>query len=233
MIGVVRRLSDLEIILSERWYRVPARRTFLRRPRYLAFYLTKRCGPRGGAVTHYAPIKKVSRSLRRNLLPREKSHPGAGDPYWKFHLGEVRKLPRRIENKLQRRITFAYTTIELLLNAHEVGELFRVPPLEEIMRKLLEKSRISFKTQFCVIDRKKCRYRLDFAVFCKKGKLALECDHSRWHSQPARRKKDRRRDLWLRKRGWTVIRFREEDLLLHPGETIEQVRKRILELGGQ
>ena len=227
LIGVVRRRKDLQLILEQRWYRVPARQRFRRAVHYLAFYLTGGCGRSGRAISHYAPVRRVSVVRRRRLLPDEADHPRAEELYLKFKLGPVRRLPRRIENRLRRRIFFAYTTISRLRKAREIGELFDIPPLEEVMRMNLKKAKISYLSQYCVMDKGKCRYRLDFAVFSPLGKIAVECDHSRWHSRPAQREKDLKRDRWLRSRGWKVLHFFEEDILKRPRKTISAIKSQL------
>ena len=233
LIGVVRRKIDLELVQREHWYRIPSHLTFRYRPRYLALYPTSGCGTRGGAITFYTTIKKISRVRRGELLPREKKHPRAKEWYWKLQLGPIQHLPHRIANRLRRRLTFAYTTRDRLLRAEEIGELFGIPPLEEILRKALLSARISSLPQFCVMSRKKCRYRIDFALFCRKGKIALECDHSRWHQRPERRVKDRQRDRWLKRHGWTVMHFSEDEITERLSSVIRSIKSRIRALGSQ
>lgn len=42
--------------------------------------------------------------------------------------------------------------------------------------------------------------------------LVVECDGEYWHSLPGRIKKDRKRDYWLRSKGYRVIRIPERDI---------------------
>ena len=232
LIGVVKRKEDLEHLRKDRWYRIPGNLSFRRSPHYLAVYPTARCGSGGGGISFYSPIRKITRTRRIDILPEEESHPRAGEWYWKLQLGPIRNLPHRIENRLRRRITFAYTTRKKLLQAQEVGELFGIPPLEEIMRRSLIKAGITPTPQFCVMRNKKCLYRIDFAVFCRKGKIALECDHSRWHQRPARKKKDRERDRWLKRHGWKVIHLTEDNIIKNPVKAIGLIDDQIMILGG-
>jgi very-short-patch-repair endonuclease len=232
LIGVVKRKVDLEHLRKDLWYRIPGNISFQRSPRYLAVYPTAGCGSGGGGISFYSTIREITRSRRIELLPEEDLHPRAEECYWKLHLGPPRRLTRRIENRLRRRITFAYTTRKKLLQAHEIGELFGIPPLEEIMRRSLLKAKITTTPQFCVMCRKICRYRIDFAIFCRKGKIALECDHSRWHQRPARKKKDRERDRWLKRRGWMIIHLTENNIINNPVEAIELIDNQIGIMGG-
>lgn len=233
LIGVVRRRADLVRAEREGWYRIPGTVRFRRRPRYLALYPVRSCGRDGGKISRYWPVTKVSRRRRIDLLPEEPGHPRAGERYWKLELGAPVKLPRPVQNRLRRRLAFAYTTVPRLRRAKEIGELFGVPPLEEIARRGLAGAGISAREQFTVRDGKKWRYRIDFAVFCRRGKIALECDHSRWHGRPAQQKKDLLRDRRLKKAGWTVIHLPEDAILLEPLAVIGPLRKLITSLGGQ
>ena len=232
LIGVVKRAEDLKHVEDDHWYRIPARVAFRKLPGYLAVYPTSRCGGRGGGISFYSQIHKIIRVKRIELLPEENLHPRAEEWYWKLELGPPQKLPRRIENRLRRRITFAYTTRNKLLNSHEMGELFGIPPLEEIMRRALARAGIVHTVQFCLMRGKRCRYRLDFAIFCRKGKIALECDHSRWHQRPARQKKDRERDRWLKRDGWTVIHLTEVEIIKNSVQSLKLIKKQIRASGG-
>jgi len=49
------------------------------------------------------------------------------------------------------------------------------------------------------------RWSIDAAVPSKK--IAVELDGEYWHSLPAMVDRDRRKDAWLKERGWTVIRI--------------------------
>ncbi len=233
LVGVVRRKSDLGRAAEEGWYRIPGTVRFRRRPRYLALYPVRSCGRAGGKISWYAPVVKITRTRRIELLPGEPGHPRAGEWYWKLELGKPVKLPRPVRNRLRRRLTFAYTTIPRLRRAREIGELFGVPPLEEIARRGLAGAGIPAREQFTVRSGKEWRYRIDFAVFCRRGKIALECDHSRWHGQPARKKSDRLRDRRLEKAGWTVRHFSEDAILLEPLAMTGKVRRLVEALGGQ
>lgn len=232
LIGVVKRKTDLIHVIKDHWYRIPARFTFQQSPRYLAVYSSNICRRGKGGISFYSLIREVTRVKRIELLPEENLHPKANDLYWKLKLGPPEKLPHLIENRLRRRITFAYTTREKLFIARELGELFGIPPLEEILRKYLDREGISYIYQYCLIHDNKCRYRLDFALPCRKGKIALECDHSRWHQRAARQKKDHERDFWLTKHGWTMIHLSEEEIINKPDQSMKNIINQIRALGG-
>lgn len=57
-------------------------------------------------------------------------------------------------------------------------------------------------------------YVVDFAF--PHARLAVECDGSYWHSLPGKPAKDRKKDGYLRKEGWTVLRLTEDDIHASP-----------------
>jgi hypothetical protein len=63
-------------------------------------------------------------TTRRQLLPDEADHPRANDCYYKLELGPLERLPRPIPSHRLRRITFIATTLDRLLNAQEINDLW-------------------------------------------------------------------------------------------------------------
>jgi very-short-patch-repair endonuclease len=232
LVAVVGRLKDLTIARRDRWYRIPVGKAPRRRPDYVAFYQTSAFGADGKAVRFYAPVRSISTVSRRRLLSDEKNHPRSGDRYLKLDLGPVRTTPRIIRNRTRRRVTFGFTTLGKLKRASEICQLFDISPVEEIMRRHLLRSGIPASHEHCVMDRKRLRYRLDFAVFCRKGRLAVECDNEKWHLSRRQRVRDCRRDKWLARRGWTVLRFPGTMIRNDPEGCVKTVKAAIRKLGG-
>jgi very-short-patch-repair endonuclease len=50
-------------------------------------------------------------------------------------------------------------------------------------------------------------YRIDLALFIGNNKLAIECDGKAYHSSPKQKAHDRKKNAYLRKNGWKVLRF--------------------------
>ncbi|CAM5432714.1 hypothetical protein SAFG77S_08033 [Streptomyces afghaniensis] len=48
-------------------------------------------------------------------------------------------------------------------------------------------------------------YRIDLALIAHR--IAIECDGKAYHSSPEQKAHDRKKDRYLRKNGWTVMRF--------------------------
>lgn len=232
LIGVIGREKDLETAARKHWYRIPLEYAPARNPDYIALYQTIAFGRQGKAVRYYARVMKVSTATRRQLLPDEGDHPRAGDRYRKFKLGPLRETVRPIRNLSRRRITFAFTTLAKLRRATEICGLLSAPPLEEMMRRRLRREGVPFRNEHCVMSRKKVRYRLDFAIFCERGKIALECDSKKWHSQRAQKMRDGRRDRRLRRHGWTVLRIPGKRIVHDMKSCIGEVKRTIRALGG-
>ena len=232
LVGAVNRKKDLEIARKELWYRIPVKHVPKRKAKYLALYQTRVFDKGGKAINYYASIKGSSLHQRKELLPDEENHPRSEDYYYKFNLGSLRATPYRIENRYGRRIGFAFTTLERLLRSKEISELLNIVPIEEIIRQALKNCRIKASGGYSIMEKKRLRYRLDFAIFCQKGKINIECDDLRWHSQPKQRSKDKKRDRWLKKHGWTILRFAAEEIKNNTASCVKILKQTIQNLGG-
>ena len=139
LVAVVNNPRDLVIARQEHWYRIPVKRAPKRvGGDYLAFYLTGAFPPdQRHRVTFYAPIYAYRLVRRIELLPQEFDHPRADDRYFKVEIGPLRQLARPILSRKLRRVTFIPTTLEKLLNAHEIVDLWDKGRLrDELWREL-------------------------------------------------------------------------------------------------
>lgn len=125
LVGVVTQPRDLEIARLLGWYRIP----FKSAPKvvsvdYLAFYQTGSFGEEERwRIRFVAPVRGHELTTRGELMRDEPNHPRAGEEYYKIQLGPLQELPRPIQADQWRRITFLYSTGELLLQARTVKEL--------------------------------------------------------------------------------------------------------------
>jgi hypothetical protein len=133
LVAVINAPRDLEIARVEGWYRIPVQRA----PRqigadYVAFYLTGRfAAPLRHRVTYYAPIRAYRLARRIELLPDEVDHPRAQDRYFKLEIDALRELEQPVIAEKMRRITFISTSLDQLLHAREIRELYRKPSRQE------------------------------------------------------------------------------------------------------
>ena len=135
LVAILPTPRDLEIARVLGWYRIPLRRA----PKvvavdYLAFYQPAGAfGERGGQIETIAPVRGHELTTRAELIRDEPDHPHAREEYYKLSLGPLIQLPHPIPAADWKRITFFYTTGELLEQAETINDL--VVPGEE--RKIL------------------------------------------------------------------------------------------------
>jgi hypothetical protein len=213
LVGVIKDRRDLGILLKENWYRIPISHLPKRRFDYLAFYQpTSFFGRRGKRIQYYAPVLDCQIVKRSDLLPEELEHPRAKDYYLKIQVGKAKKLSRPIRNIIPRRISFGFTTLNHLLKSKDILQLYNITPTEPMVEDGLKRAGIKATPQYYVRGKEK-RFFLDFAIFCQKGKVAIECDNKKVHSLPSQKKKDKIKNAFLRKYGWNVIRLPEDNIV--------------------
>jgi len=231
LVGVLKDRHDLNILLKENWYRIPVRYAPKRRFDYLAFYQPLPFGYRGKCIRYYARVLNYRVIKRSDLLPDEQNHPGARDYYSQIRVGKIKKLPQPIRNIIPRRISFGFTTLNHLLKSKDILQLYNVTPTEPMVENGLSEAGIRAIPQYYVKGGEK-RFFLDFAIFCQKGKIAIECDNKKVHSIPSQKKKDKIKDAFLRSYGWKVIRLPEDDIVSDLPGCIKRIKKAVRRLGG-
>jgi len=231
LVGVLKNKRDLNILLTENWYRIPATYAPTRRFDYLAFYQPALFGRQGKCIRYYARVWNYQIIKRKDLLPDESNHNRAHDYYLQIRVGKIKKLSRPIRNIIPRRVSFGFTTLNRLLKSKNILQLYNVAPTEQIMEDGLRMAGIKATVQHYVSNGKK-RYRLDFAVFCKQGSIAVECDNKKAHFSPRQREKDKIKNTFLRRCGWIVIRLPEYDIVSDLKGCIVKIKKAVRKLGG-
>ena len=124
-VALVNKPRDMEIVRTERWYRIPAKRApgQIALVRYIAFYLTKAFGDCKWMIREYAPVQGHELAHRRDLFPDESDHPRADEAYYKLQLGSLILLPRPIVSRRGRRLLFVWTTGARFSHAVEIDDL--------------------------------------------------------------------------------------------------------------
>jgi len=92
-----------------------------------------------------------------------------------------------------------------------------VTKIEKLVKEELEKRKIPFEFQYRVL-----RYWIDFAF--PEVKLAVECDGNRWHSTEEQISKDKKREQKLKELGWSVLRFKDKEIIKNPKKIINIVQ---------
>lgn len=208
LVVVMNHPRDFQIAKDEGWYRIPLKRA----PKqiaadFLAFYHTSAFPDMRWAIHYYAPVKSYRLVTRSELLPTETDHPRVHDLYYKVEIGPLQPLPQPIPSKKLRRITFIPTTWERLLRAREVNELWEGPPSAEKLWQALQSAGIEAEREY-EIREGRASYRVDFAIFCQQGKLAIGCEKD-WETNGLLLQH------WsdiLQARGWSLIQLTPRQL---------------------
>lgn len=125
LVGVIPEPRDLEIARLLGWYRIPYRLA----PKvvqvdYLAFYQPSSFGKgHSGRIEVFAEVLGIELTTRAELIKDEPEHPRAHEEYYKIQLGPLQRLVKPIMAEKWKRITFLYTTGELLSAASTIQDL--------------------------------------------------------------------------------------------------------------
>lgn len=125
LVALAPQPRDLEIARVLGWYRIPLRTA----PKvinvdYLAFFQTSAFGEaRRWRIESVAEVRGYELTTRAELLRDEPDHPRAREEYYKIQLGPLETLPRAVMAGRWRRLTFLYTTGELLRRALTLNDL--------------------------------------------------------------------------------------------------------------
>lgn len=174
LVVVVNDPEDLTRAREQGWYRIPLERAPSRvAAEYLAFYQTGAFPPdERWAVRWYAAVREYRIAARRELIPEEPDHPRADHRYFKVTLGPLEALPRPIPSRRLRRITFIPTTLARLLKAEEINDLWIKSSAQEQLWAALRQADLEAERQYPLRDDLP-QYVADFAVFCRRGRVAL------------------------------------------------------------
>lgn len=179
LVAVVNNEADFRRARDEHWYRIPLKRA----PRqigaeYLALYQTGKFGVSGTRINYYAPILRYHLLTRAELLPEQRDHPRAQEQYFKLEIGELIPLPRPIGNSKHPRLTFIYTTLERLLSAEDVGDLWLRAAARQKLYSAIQEQGLAVECWYPVDmgDRPEA----DLALFGPHGRLTLYIDEPVW-----------------------------------------------------
>ncbi len=209
LVVLVNNLSDWRHIVEDGWYRIPLKTA----PHpvaatYLAFYQSRVFGANAFHIRYYAPVRRYQTVTRRDLLPDQPDHPRAKERYYRVELGPLIELPDRIPSRRLRRITFIPTTLQRLLAADEINDLWLDDDVEEMLWSLFRDAGLKAKRRLEIGEGKQ-RYVVPVAVpIGTTGGVAVFCD-------------DVARPPWID--GWRVLGVSPERVRASPETCIEQV----------
>ena len=228
----LKQKNDLSILLNDGWYRIPVKTKLenLKKVKYLAFYQSYAFGKNKCIIKHYGTIANIETVKRIELFPNEKKHPNKNEDYYKIYMKDMNILINPIPSKRQRAIIFINTTLEKLLSATEVNDLFNDSHLEDIIWNGMKENDLVAERQYFINSGKNI-YCLDFATFCKDGQLNIECDGDSYHINKEKAIKDNKRDNYLTKKGWSILRYSTTQLQ-NPDDCLSEIKESIYRKGG-
>jgi len=233
LVAVMNNLRDFEIARDQGWYRIPLERTPSRvGADYLALYQTKAFGKERWAINYYAPIKRFHIVPRQILLPEESDHPRAKQLYYKIEIGPLRRLSNPIRSRRLRRIAFIPTTLDRLLQAEEINDLWCGSAAQEKLWRAFKENGISPERYYSPTEEEGTR-KIDFALFCNDGKLAVLCEGE----APVENihvvcEQSKIEDYELTAGGWNVLRFTANKLNKSVFPCLADILAAVAENGG-
>lgn len=233
LVALLHEKRDFAILESENWYRIPVEKTPRGwPPNYLTFYQPRAFGQDAFRIRYFGKIARIDQVKRRELFPNELQSSNSEKLYHRLMLERLEKLPRPIPTRLPRKIVFIPTTWQKFIHTEELNDLYNESELEDLLWNELKHRSIQAERQWPV-EMGKFEYRLDFAFFCKQGKLDVETDGDLWHSQPERIARDNRRNNDVTAQGWHVLRFNNYQIQEQCAEyCLPRIQETINTLGG-
>ena len=70
-------------------------------------------------------------------------------------------------------------------------------------------------------------YRIDISLYVRGRKIAIECDGKEYHSSPSQVEHDQKKNYYLKKNKWDVIRLRGTDIHRDLNGCIKIIEKRM------
>lgn len=173
LVAVLAHPDDLVRARDQHWYRIPlSAPTRQLAADYVAFYQTGTFGPaERWAIRYYAPVRGYHITTRRELIPGEPDHPHAADRYYRVELGPLQTLPSAIPSRRLRRITFIHTTLDRLLQAHEINDLWLKTKTQQRLWEALQQAQAEAEIEYPLVD--DLPYTADFALFCQDARIAV------------------------------------------------------------
>ena len=235
LVAIMNSKEDFEIAGNHNWYRIPVDSAppIVRNKeiKYLAFYHTRIFKDEKYSIRWYSKVNNIETVGRKDLFPDEKPNIKTPKKYFKITFDNLKPLANPVISQRGRRIIFIPTNRYKLFYAPEINYIFNNSPLDNEMWYAFAKKNISAEREFYV-NLKDRNYCLDFAIFCKKGNIDVECDGDEFHMKPDAVRKDKNRNNILSSNGWSVLRFTSDDIFHDLKQSVSLVQETIKTYGG-
>jgi very-short-patch-repair endonuclease len=233
LVAILKNKSDLTILQEQGWYRIPVVSAPRRwPPRWLAFYQPKVFGTDAYRIRYFGQVNDIHRAKRSEIFPNEIASIYSDREYYILNLTKLEEREKPILSIHPRRLLFVPTTWAKFELAEQINDLFDDSPLEDQLWLELKQLSIEAERQWAV-NLNDALYYLDFALFCKSGRIDVETDGDTWHLGRERVPLDNARDNALQIAGWTVLRFNTRQIRENlQTECLRGIEASINNLGG-
>ncbi len=177
LVALLPKTSALEGLRTEGWYHIPVNTAPKRwPPKVMAFYQGKVFGEEKYQIRYYGKVGNIEIVPRKELFPDDVENQYKAERlYYRVDIKNLQERDRPILSTRPRRLVFIPTTLEKFEHAEQINDLFDGSPLEDRLWSALKHIHVLAERQWKIIVNGH-NYYLDFAVFCKHGKLAIETD---------------------------------------------------------
>jgi very-short-patch-repair endonuclease len=235
LVALLPKLSALELLKTEGWYHIPVETAPKRwPPKVIAFYQGRVFGKEEQyKIRHFGEVSQIDVVPRMELFPNdEKNAHKAEKLYYRVQLSELHERYRPIISYRPRRLVFIPTTLEKFEFAEQINDLFDGSPLEDRLWSALKYASVLAERQWKIVVGGH-NYYLDFAVFCKNGKLAIETDGYTTHFDS---KNQINYDTWRQNEieldDWRFLHYTTKQVKDDWTPYLKQIEKKIEQLGG-
>ena len=235
LVALLPKISALETLKNESWYHIPVEKAPKRwPPKLLAFYQGKVFGAQEAyKIRYYGEIAHIDIVHRNELFPDdEKNLDKAEKLYYRLQVDKLIEREPPIVSYRPRRLVFIPTTFEKFQLAEQINDLFDGSKLEDRLWTQLKYLNILAERQW-KLRIQEHTYFLDFAVFCKNGKLAIETDGYLTHyDSQLQIDYDTWRQNEIEIDDWRFLHYTSKQVKDKKAPYVVQIKNKIEQLGG-
>lgn len=237
LVVLAKEPADFHLAQTQGWYRIPTSSRIpvtlqKRQARTIAFYFPKNFKELKSSIRFFAEITGVEVVSRQQLFPNETANGKSEKLYYKISFGPLQELPQPIRSYRARFILFIPTTWDKFSQAEEINELYHESPLEDKLWAELKRQQLPAERQV-VLPTKDKNWICDFAFYCAKGVIDVECDGDAYHMHPNAVRYDKARNNEIAAvAGWDVLRFTTRNIEEEMPQTVNLIKAKIDRLGG-
>lgn len=234
LVALLPRKAALVTLKTEGWYHIPVNTAPKRwPPKVMAFYQGKAFGADKYQIRHFGEVERTEIVPRRVLFPNDEDNQHKAEHlYYRVDVKDLQMRYKPIISYRPRRLVFIPTTLEKFEQAEQINDLFDGSPLEDRLWSALKYIGVQAERQWKIIVRRH-NYYLDFAVFCRNGKLAIETDgYTTHHDSLNQIDYDTWRQNEIEIDGWRFLHYTRRQVKDNWTPYLSQIQAVIDQLGG-